>query len=146
MSGKNINFDDKKIRKSTFYKNRKINNIEEIDANDLLVSKKEPYGTKNSFKYFIGYNDNDIIRPLCVKLPQMNGYVRKFDKNLTISFRLTDKQLSKNYNKIWQKVEKLIRIGFESKLVYGDDDKYRKTEIKTYGKSKITNFHNKKNA
>ena len=146
MSGKNINFDDKKIRKSTFYKNRKINNIEEIDANDLLVSKKEPYGTKNSFKYFIGYNDNDIIRPLCVKLPQMNGYVRKFDKNLTISFRLTDKQLSKNYNKIWQKVEKLMRIGFESKLVYGDDDKYRKTEIKTYGKSKITNFHNKKNA
>ena len=146
MSGKNINFDDKKIRKSTFYKNRKINNIEEIDANDILVSKKEPYGTKNLFKYFIGYNDNDIIRPLRVKLPQMNEYVRKFDKNVTISFRLTDKQLSKNYNKIWQQVEKLMRIGFGSKLVYGDDDKYRKTEIKTYGKSKITNFHNKKSA
>ena len=146
MSGKNINFDDKKIRKSTFYKNRKINNIEEIDANDILVSKKEPYGTKNLFKYFIGYNDNDIIRPLRVKLPQMNKYVRKFDKNVTIWFWLTDKQLSKNYNKIWQKVEKLMRIGFGSKLVYGDDDKYRKTEIKTYGKSKITNFHNKKSA
>ena len=146
MSGKNINFDGKKIRKSTFYKNRKINNIEEIDANDILVSKKEPYGTKSSFKYFIGYNDNDIIRPLRVKLPQMNKYVRKFDKNVTIWFWLTDKQLSKNYNKIWQKVEKLMRIGFGSKLVYGDDDKHRKTEIKTYGKSKITNFHNKKSA
>ena len=80
MSGKNINFDDKKIRNSTFYKNKKINNIKDIDANNILVSKKEAYGTKNSFKCFIGYNDNDIIRPLCTKLPQMTGYVKKFNK------------------------------------------------------------------
>ena len=60
MSGKNINFNDKKIRKSTFYKNKKINNnIEDIDVNNILVSKKESYGNKNSLKYFIGYNDND---------------------------------------------------------------------------------------
>ena len=70
MSEKNINFSDKKIRKSDFYKNKKINNIEDINVDNILVSKKEPYGTKNSFKYFIGYNDNDIIRPLCIKLSQ----------------------------------------------------------------------------
>ena len=69
MSGKNINFEDKKIKKSDFYKNKKINRIDDIDVNKILVSKKEPYGTKNSFKYFIGYNDNDVIRPLCVRLP-----------------------------------------------------------------------------
>ena len=69
MSGKNINFDDKKIKKSTFYKNKTINTIENIDVNNILVSKKEPYGNKNSVKYFIGYNDNDIIRPLCIRLP-----------------------------------------------------------------------------
>ena len=103
MSGKNINFDDKKIRRSTFYKNKKINNIEDIDANNILVSKKEAYGTKNSFKYFIGYNDNDIIRPLCVRLLQMTGYNKKFNENATMSFRVTDKQLLKNYNKIWEK-------------------------------------------
>ena len=68
MSGKNINFDDKKIKKSEFYKNKKVNSIDNIDVNKILVSKKEPYGTKNSFKYFIRYNDNDIIRPLCVTL------------------------------------------------------------------------------
>ena len=79
MSGKNINFDDKKIKKSTFYKNKTINTIENIDVNNILVSKKEPYGNKNSVKYFIGYNDNDIIRPLCIRLPQMTGYARKFD-------------------------------------------------------------------
>ena len=71
MSGKNINFDDKKIRKSDFYKNKKINEIDDIDVNKILVSKKEPYGTKNSLKYFIGYNDHDHIRPLCIRLPQM---------------------------------------------------------------------------
>ena len=63
MSAKNINFDDKKIKRNSFYKNKKINNIEDIDVNNILVSKKEPYGTKNSLKYFIGYNDNDNIRP-----------------------------------------------------------------------------------
>ena len=47
---KNINFDDKKIKRSSFYKNKKINNIEEINVNNVLVSKKEPYGTKNSHK------------------------------------------------------------------------------------------------
>ena len=40
MSGKNINFDDNKIRKSTFYKNKTINKIEDIDVNNILVSKK----------------------------------------------------------------------------------------------------------
>ena len=103
MSGKNINFKDKKIRKSTFYKNKTINNIEDIDVNNLLVSKKESYGHKNSFKYFIGYNDNDIIRPLCIRLPQMTGYARKFNENATVSFVVKDKQRFKNYNRIWKK-------------------------------------------
>ena len=56
MSGKNINFEDKKISKSTFYKNKKLFNIRDIDVNKILVSKKESYGTRNSLKYFIGYN------------------------------------------------------------------------------------------
>ena len=86
MSGKNIIFNNKKIRKSTFYKNKIINNIEDTDVNDILVSKKESYGNKNSLKYFIGYNDNDIIRPLRIRLPQMTGYAKKFDENATMSF------------------------------------------------------------
>ena len=61
-----------------------------------------------------------------------------------MSFRVNNKQLLKNYNKIWEKIEKLIRINFESKPVYGDDDKYIKTKIKTYADSMVTNFHNKK--
>ena len=74
----------------------------------------------------------------------MTGYVKNFNENSTMPFRVKDKQLLKNYNKIWQKVEKLIKMDSESKPVYGDNDKYTKTNIKTYEKSIITNFHNKK--
>ena len=144
MSGKNINFDDKKIKKSSFYKNKTINNIEGIDVNNILVSKKEPYGNKNSLNYFIGYNDNDVIRPLSIRLPQMTGYARKFDENATMSFIVKDKKLLKKNNKIWETIEELMKINFESKPVYGEDVKYIKTKIKMYAGSLITNFHNKK--
>ena len=74
----------------------------------------------------------------------MTGYARKFDENATMSFMANDKQLLKNYNEIWEKVEKLLKIEFESKPVYGDDGKYIKTKIKIYADCMITNFRNKK--
>ena len=74
----------------------------------------------------------------------MTGYARKFDENATMSFKANNKQLLKNSNKIWEKVEKLLKIDFESKPVYGDDGKYIKTKIKIYADCMITNFRNKK--
>ena len=74
----------------------------------------------------------------------MTGCAKKFNKSGTMSLRVNNKQLLKDYNKIWEKVEKLMKINFESKPVYGDDDKYIKTKIKIYAGSMITNFHNKK--
>ena len=144
MSGKNIIFNDKKVQKSEFYENKKVFQIDDADINKILVSKREPYGTKNALKYFIGYNYNDVIRPLCVRLLQMTGYAKKFNENVTMCFRVNNKQLLKNYNKIWKKVEKLMRIDFESKPVYGDDDKYIKTKMKIYVGNMITSFHSKK--
>ena len=90
----------KKIKKSIFYKNKAINDIEDINVNKILVSKIEPHGNKNSFNYFIGYYDNDVIRPLYIRLPQMTGYGRKFDENATMSFIVKDKQLLKKYTNI----------------------------------------------
>ena len=60
----------------------------------------------------------------------MTDYAKKINENATMSFRANIKQILKNYNKIWQKVETLLRADFESKPVYGDDDKYIKTKIK----------------
>ena len=90
-------------KKVTFTKkNKKIFNIDDIDVNKILVSKKEPYSKNNLFIYFIGYNDSDVIRPLCLKLSKMTGYFnkhdnKKFKKNKTInmSLRVNDKQLFK---------------------------------------------------
>ena len=110
MSRKNVNFDSKKHLKS-----EKVVKIDNIDVNKILVSKEEPHGTKKSLKYLIRYNDNDVVRPLCVKLPQMTGYAKKIEFNLNL-------------------------IQFN----YGDDEKYIKTKIKRYGNSVITNFHSKK--
>ena len=75
MSGKSINFEDEKINKINFYENKKLFNIHDLDANKILVSKKESHGTKNSLKNFILYNDDDVVAPLCIKLPQITGYV-----------------------------------------------------------------------
>ena len=74
----------------------------------------------------------------------MIGYARKFNENVTMSFKVNDKQLLKNYNKIWKKIEELMNIDFKSKFVYGNDDKYIKTKIKIYATSIITNFHKNK--
>ena len=74
--------------------------MDDIDVNKILVSKKESYGTKNLLKYFITYSDGDVIRPLCILLPQMTGYVKHFDSNKTISFKVSNNNLLKKYKKI----------------------------------------------
>ena len=77
--------------------------------------KKVSYDKNNSFKYFIGYNGNDIIRPLFVKLPQTSSYINKFKDEktkittTTMSLMVKDKQLFKNPNKIWEKIEILVK-------------------------------------
>ena len=104
MSGKSINFDDEKIKKSVFYKNKKAFQLVDNDVNKILVSKKEPYGIKTLFKYFIGYNDNDVIRPLCLRLSQISGFIKRCKENkktiITMSFMVKDKELLKNYDKV----------------------------------------------
>ena len=57
-------FWQQKIKKSEFHKNKKAFQIYDVDADKILVSKKEPYGTKNALTYFIGYNDNDGLAML----------------------------------------------------------------------------------
>ena len=129
-------------------KSQKLFKMEDIDINKILVSKKEPYG-KNSFKYFIGYNDDDGIRSLCIRLPQRIGYVKHFknynDKDgKRMSFRVSDEKLFENYNKIWEKISNLLNKEFDSEPVYGDNDKYIWTKMKPYEDKINTNFKAKK--
>ena len=74
----------------------------------------------------------------------MTGYVRKFEGNATMSFKISDKKLLKKYNQIWKKAEKLLQIEFDRVPVYGDNDEYIQTKIKIYANSINTNFQVKK--
>ena len=139
-----INFDDKKVNKKAFYKNKKPYDVYDIDTEKILVSKKESYRKKGSIKYFVGYNDEDVIRPLCVKFPQMVGYVKNFDGNKMMSFRVIDKKMLKQYNKIWDTIADLLDVQFDSYPVYGDNEKYIKTKIRMHEDRVITNFQGKK--
>ena len=100
MSGKNIIFDNKNINKNSFYKNKKLFNIYDIDVDKILICKTESYGKKSSFKYFLWYNDDDFIRRFCIKVSQMVAYANHFDSNKTLYFKVNDNRLVKKYNKI----------------------------------------------
>ena len=115
-------FRRQKNQKIDFYNNdnKKIFNLDDIDVNKILVCKKEQHGKYNSFKYFIGFNDN-VIRPLCLKLLQMTGYINNFDENknknknkntITMTLKVKYRQLLKSYNKIWKKTQKINEYRF----------------------------------
>ena len=86
----------------------------------------------------------------------MTGYINKFNEHknknknknkntIKMSLMINDKQLFKDYNKIWKKKkEKLMVIDFNTKPTYGQDNKNIKTKIKTNEDNITTNFYNKK--
>ena len=122
MSGKNIIFDDKKINKSSFYKNKKLFNIYDIEVDKIPTFK------------------NDFLK----WLPQMTGYVKHFDSNKTMSLKVNDNRLLRKYTKMWEKVSILMNIEFDSEPVYGDNDKYIKAKVNSYGDKGIKVFKAKK--
>ena len=144
MSGLSIIFDDKKIKKNIFYRSGKPFNLNDINVNRIAISKEVVYETKNSFKYFIGYFDeDDVIRPLLLKLSQMIGYLKEFDDSMTMSLRVDHSKLFKKYCKIWKTSKGLLEIELDREPVYGDTDSYIKTKVKMYDNKVSTNFQGK---
>ena len=74
----------------------------------------------------------------------MTSYVKHFDSNKTMFFKVSDNKLLKKYNKTWGKISNLLNIEFDSQPVYGDGDKYIKSKIKMYGDRVNTNSQGKK--
>ena len=82
-------------------------------------------------EYLIGRTHDDIIRPLCVVLPQMSGYIKYFENGgKNMSFRIEDDSVLVKYNDIWNKIKGLLGIKFHSKPVYGE--KHIKTKVKAF--------------
>ena len=49
--------------------------LKSVNVNQLVVSDRFKHSDEG-FKYFIGYEDDEIVKPLCIILPQMNGYIK----------------------------------------------------------------------
>ena len=84
---------------------------------------------KKGLKIFVGYKIEETVTPLTIRLLQMFGYVKNFDIAKTIFCLVQDGNLSKKYNKIWEKVSNIIKKGFDSEPVF--NSKYFETKIKT---------------
>ena len=144
MNGSSNIFDNKKIKKNIFYRSRKPFNLNDFDVNRIVISKEVVYGTNNSLRYFIGYFDeDDVIRPLLLKLPQMIGYLKEFNDSMAMSFRVDNSKLFKKCCKIWRTIKALLGIEFDSEPVYSDTDFYIKTKVKMYDNKVNINFQGK---
>ena len=87
---KKIKFGDKEVDKKEFYSSKQGISVDSVDLNridlDKIVVSNKWKINETTYKYLCGYLNNDVIQPLCVILPQMNGYIKYFDnggKNMT---------------------------------------------------------------
>ena len=95
MEKDTIKFGNKILKKDDFDRGEiKLFNIEEIGLDKVKRSIKKRYGQrKGSFKYHIGYDDNDDIFLLIIKLSEMIRYCNHFYDGKTMNFRCDDKNI-----------------------------------------------------
>ena len=121
MSPKTIKFGDKEIDRKEFYLSKQAIPLDSVDLDKIVVSNKWKIND-TTYKYLCGYLNNDVIQPLCVILPQMNGNIKYFDdggKNM--SFVTDDEEIYEKYNEIWEVVTKLLKVKFTVGPVRDDD-------------------------
>ena len=143
MSLRKIKFGDKEVYKTKFHSSKQAISLDSVDLNKIVVSKKWKIND-TTYKYICGYLNNDTIQPLCVILPQMNGYIKYFDdggKNM--SFVTDDEEIYEKYNEIWEVVRKLLKVDFT--VGPARDDKYLVAKLKIFDRINRTTFNNNNN-
>ena len=82
-------------------------------------------------KYFIGYKKGEIVKLLCIILPQMNRYVKHFENgSKNMSFFIRDNEVLDKYNEIWDVIKNKLSIKFHSEPIY--DKKYIKAKVREF--------------
>ena len=76
MSSQKIKFGDKEVDKKKLYSSKEA--VDSVDLSKIVVSSRWKLND-TTYKYFCGYLNNDVLKPLCVILPQMSGYIKYFD-------------------------------------------------------------------
>ena len=118
------------VNRKEFHASKQVIALNLVNTNKIVVSDKFKHSNDGS-KYFIGYlDDDDVIRPSCIILPQMSGYIKYFDNaGKNMSFKIEDESVYLKYTEIWNKIKKSLNKKFHSQPIY--DDKYIKTKVKT---------------
>ena len=140
MSSQKIKFGDKEVDKKTFYSSKEAILLDSVDLSKIVVSSKWKLND-TTYKYFCGYLNNDVIKPLYVILPQMNGYIKYFDdggKNM--SFVMDDEKVYEKYNEIWNVVKGLLKLKFAASPIR--NDRYILAKLKIFKKKNLTTFNN----
>ena len=111
-----------------------------VDLDLIVVSHKFKHNNEG-FKYFIGYLKGEIIKPLCIILPQMSGYIKYFEKGRkNMFFLIKDDEVWDKYDKIWDVIKNKLNIKFHSEPVY--EYKYLKAKVREFNGEIKTNFLN----
>ena len=143
MSLKKIKFGDKEVNKKEFYSSKQTLPLDSVDLDKIVVSNKWEIN-ETTYKHLCGYLNNDVIQPLCVILPQMNGYIKYFDngsKNMT--FVTDNEEVYDKDNVIWEVIRKRFKVKFTVNPV--PDDKYLVAKLKIFNRINRTTFNNNNN-
>ena len=142
MSSQKIKFGDKEVDKKKFYSSKEAILLDSVDLSQIVVSSRWKLND-TTYKYFCGYLNNDVIKPLCIILPQMNGYIKYFDgggKNMSFITDDNDKKVYEKYNEIWNVLKGILKLKFTTSPIR--DDKYILAKLKIFKKKNLTTFNN----
>ena len=126
MSEKTLKFNNTKINEKEFHKSKQTIDLDSVTTDKIEVSDKFKH-IEEGYKYFIGYQDDEIVKPLCIILPQMNGYInilKMEEKNM--SFLIKNDDVWQKYKDIWNIIKNNLNIKFNSEPIY--ENKYLKAK------------------
>ena len=138
MNEKTLKFENIRINKKEFHKCKQPEDLASVNVDQTVIPSKFKHSDEG-FKYFIGYKKDEIVRPLCIILPQMNGYIKYIENgSKNMSFFIKDDDALYKYNQIWDKIKEKLNIKFHSEPIY--DKKYIKAKVREYDGIIKTNF------
>ena len=126
------------VNKKESHKFKQPINLDLVNVDQIVTSNKSKH-SDDGFKDFIGYKEDDIVKPLCIILPQMSGYIKYFENGgENMSFLIKEDDVLDKYNEIWNKIKKTLNTKFHSMPVY--DEKYIKAKVREFNGVIKTNF------
>ena len=138
LSEKTLKHDIFVVDKMEFHKSKQPIRLNLVNVDEILISDKCKH-SDDGFKYFIGYKKGEIVKPLCIILLQMTGYIKYFEnRRKNMSFMVKNDDVLDKYNEIWDKIKVKLGIKFHSTPVF--DEKYIKAKVREFNGVIKTNF------